>query len=495
MKSERGSVTLFVLVSMIFFLVIAMTAYVSSSVKLQGENEEVARIKASYEQDINDEDLLQLYNKITKTRDWLQGDGTEKNTYKIYTIEDLVTLSLRSNDEASPEKFENKYIELMNSLDFNRDSSYANSNRTDFGDLNGDHTIDGLKTELTKGTGFPCVSVNSDNAFSGIFQGNGYEIKNIYINSNSTRSGLFGFISNATIQDLELNGEITNRVDSSNHGASGIASYSSGNSIIKNCINKSNIKKVYSNGSIAGIVADTSEGSNTIIENCSNTGAVSMVEGPVTTTGSGNTAGLVGCNMGTVTLIDCYNSGSIKNDIGSHTGGLVGRDNSTTTTIKIINSYNSGTISSRAVTGGIIGLVIGKASVVNSYNKGNIVRTNNSNNGGIIGQARAGTTVKLNNVFNIGNIDGINNRDGIIGENFGTGEYINCYYEKNDNYNGVGSSNIDIIILETTEIKNANFIVTLNNNKNSINLANYEVTGYTLSSWKTGTSGYPEFDW
>ena len=190
MKSERGSVTLFVLVSMIFFLVIAMTAYVSSSVKLQGENEEVARIKASYEQGINDEDLLQLYNKLTKTRDWLQGEGTEKNTYKIYTIEDLVTLSLRTNNG---ENFEGKYIELMNDLDFKKNSSYANYNRTDFEDINGDSTTEALKTELTTGSGWQAIGKDSTNIFKGIFDGNDYTLSNLYINSSAEFQGLFGY--------------------------------------------------------------------------------------------------------------------------------------------------------------------------------------------------------------------------------------------------------------------------------------------------------------
>ena len=66
MKSERGAITLFVLVAMIFFVGIAMTAYISASSKLQGQDSEIAQIKASYGQDISEEGLAKLYDSITK---------------------------------------------------------------------------------------------------------------------------------------------------------------------------------------------------------------------------------------------------------------------------------------------------------------------------------------------------------------------------------------------------------------------------------------------
>ena len=500
MKNERGSITLFVLVSMLFFLIIATTAYVSASTKLQGQNDEIARIKASYEQDLSDEALLQLYNKVTKTREWLAGSGTQEDTYKIYTIEDLVEFSRRSNAGEFVEEGTGEaryiYVELMNDLDFKRDSSYAKADRTDFGDVNDDGNVQDLKIELTTGQGFPCIAATETNAFNGTFEGNEHEIKNLYINSNSTRNGLFANINNATVQDLGVSGEITNKNNSTNYGASGIATYSSGNSRIKNCYNKSNIKKIYSNGSVAGIIADTAEGSTTIVENCYNSGSLSMTEGEITTTGTGNVAGLVGCNQGTLILVNSYNTGNIKNDIGTHTAGLVGRDNSITTSIKIINCYNTGEITSRAVTGGMIGLVIGNTTVVNSYNEGDIERFNNSHNGGIIGHSRTGTSVDLNNVFNIGNIDGTHIIDGIIGACMGNSSFINSYYENNNTYNGYGANNPEIITkLEQAQMQASSFVDTLNANKNSINLSDYGLSDYTLSLWKQGEDGYPDFDW
>lgn len=64
MKSEKGSITLFVLIAMIFFLTIAFTAYASASSKLQGQNSELERIQASYGQDLTEEGLASLYEDI-----------------------------------------------------------------------------------------------------------------------------------------------------------------------------------------------------------------------------------------------------------------------------------------------------------------------------------------------------------------------------------------------------------------------------------------------
>ena len=64
-SNERGSITLFSLIAMMFFLTIAFTAYASAMSKLQAQNDDLERIKASYEQDITEEGLATLYEKLT----------------------------------------------------------------------------------------------------------------------------------------------------------------------------------------------------------------------------------------------------------------------------------------------------------------------------------------------------------------------------------------------------------------------------------------------
>lgn len=58
-KKEQGSVTLFVLVSMIFFMFVLVGMYVNTSNKVAKQEREVNKIQQSYEQvNIND-----IYNK------------------------------------------------------------------------------------------------------------------------------------------------------------------------------------------------------------------------------------------------------------------------------------------------------------------------------------------------------------------------------------------------------------------------------------------------
>ena len=64
-KKEQGSVTLFVLVSMIFFMFVLVGMYVNTSNKVAKQEREVNKIQQSYEQvNIND-----IYNKKIQEKD------------------------------------------------------------------------------------------------------------------------------------------------------------------------------------------------------------------------------------------------------------------------------------------------------------------------------------------------------------------------------------------------------------------------------------------
>ena len=64
-KKEQGSVTLFVLVSMLFFMFVLVGMYVNTSNKVAKQEREVNKIQQSYEQvNIND-----IYNKKIQEKD------------------------------------------------------------------------------------------------------------------------------------------------------------------------------------------------------------------------------------------------------------------------------------------------------------------------------------------------------------------------------------------------------------------------------------------
>lgn len=546
MKNERGSITLFVLVSMLFFLIIATTAYVSASSKLQGQNDEIARIKASYEQDLSDEALLQLYNKVTKTREWLAGSGTQEDTYKIYTIEDLVTFSIRSNngDFIDEETSEAKYIyvELMNDLDFNRDSSYAKATRTDFGDVNEDGTIQDLKTELTTGQGFPCIAATDTNVFEGNFEGNDHEIRNLWINvsdNTATSVGLFGWVGDSTLENFGTTGSVTSTGIMPIGGIIG-KSISNGTCTIKSCYNKSNVTGLRFVGGIIGYCDGIIN-----IKNSYNVGDIISTADNITITYS--IGGIMGyaSNNSQTTIEDCYNTGNITSQItyASSTicnGGITGR----MTNGVIKNCYNIGKITEGNRTGGILGIADGSSNnvvntkIINSYNTGNIDATslNNQNTSNSSWYGRSGgiacygwySNLDIINCYNTGDIKSYYRSGGIESIlQYGSINVINCYnfgnitatdyiaaiiniinpdrvtinnlsniYYKDNITTGVEGITPDPATQMTeSQMKDLSFVTTLNSNKNSINLSDYGLSEYTLSSWKQGEDGYPVFDW
>lgn len=266
-------------------------------------------------------------------------------------------------DITSEEYFAQKYIVLKTDLDFKSGFSYINSERTDFGDINGNDS-DGnqLMIEMTTGTGFAPIGYKSCN-FSGIFNGEGHKIKNLYEKNKSDSDvlGLFGMIKNSTIRNIKVEGNISTAGDVTGRytSAGGIVGYGSGKII--NCISDVNIDIVgYGAAGILGREADNAE------------------------------------------IINCINLATITNTTES-TAGIVGRSESN---IKIYNCYNLGDIISMGYqVGGILGFVCNEATVINVYNAGNIPSNGASGRSGIIGSLGwASTSGTIKNAYNIGSI-------------------------------------------------------------------------------------------
>lgn len=64
MKNEKGSITLYVSISMMFFVIVLMGIYVSTSSKMQKQNKEIEKIQKSYEQ----ENIDDVYEKSLKPK-------------------------------------------------------------------------------------------------------------------------------------------------------------------------------------------------------------------------------------------------------------------------------------------------------------------------------------------------------------------------------------------------------------------------------------------
>ena len=133
-------------------------------------------------------------------------DGTETKPYEIWCIEDLVEWSNNYSE------YKTSHINLCRTLNFKSSLSYADSKRTDYGDLNQNGELEEILTELTN-TGEGCIGFTPIRQYSGTFNGQGYEIKNIYINVDGSagreEAGFFGRLDDgAMVCNFSVSGEV-----------------------------------------------------------------------------------------------------------------------------------------------------------------------------------------------------------------------------------------------------------------------------------------------
>ncbi len=219
-------------------------------------------------------------------------------------------------------------IDLKNLLNTGGDSGVIDTMPVRF-DKNGDgdemdtdDTVMVIDTVAGKDTSWIPIG-DHINEFTGIFEGNGHTIANLWVNATSnvsigSNAGLFG-VTDGTVEIRNVG-------------------------VISGSIHSSSRAGLASSGSLVG----SSRGILTIINSYfSGFGGVSARAG----LGSG---GLVGCSEGTLTIINSYFSGSGGVSSHSDSGGLVGCSEGTLT---IINSYfsGSGVVVSSTSSGGLIG--------------------------------------------------------------------------------------------------------------------------------------------
>jgi len=238
--------------------------------------------------------------------------------------------------------------------------------------------------------------------FSGVFNGNGKTISNLYINRTYGRNeGLFGATSHGSILNLTLN----NANVTGTAYVGGLAGYAE-NSTINNCHSNGNI---YADMYTGGLLGNIFNGFDYFVSNCSSSGTVNsaMMYGgligvcngtPISTsfstsalTGRGNGyggGGLVGA-LGSGTVNNCYATGSITST-GGYLGGLVGL-----TYGEVYNSYSIGAISGNtSYKGGLFGAgeFIGSGDYWNTETSGQEYASGGVNYEGTMGRTTSDMT-------------------------------------------------------------------------------------------------------
>ncbi len=215
------------------------------------------------------------------------------------------------------------------------------------------------------GSWIPIGDLGSDTSlkYTGEFDGNGYEVQNIYINSNDNdRQGLFGYTYGAKIHDLGVvGGSVEGK--SSVGGVVGKAQDSS----ISNCYNTA---AVVGDGYVGGVVGYADDSS---ISGCYNT---NKVDGS-----SSYVGGIAGYTDNSI--INCYNMGEVEGD-GSSVGGIVGQAHSADSSIS--GCYNMGKVTSGgSEVGGVVGKTTTTSTVTSCYSCGTVSSSNSSFIGGVVG--------------------------------------------------------------------------------------------------------------
>ena len=329
---------------------------------------------------------------------------------EINYIEDLVDLA---NNVNNAEDYSELHVKLMRDLDFADAGSYRSG-------IVNDNFI-----ESNNGTGFSPIGKSESLSFKGTFDGQGYEIKNLYVYSKY--AGLFGKIENAEIKNLSVSGNIYGRSEDDYVG--GIAAKAIDSKVI-NCQNKcKNVNNDY--GDTGGVIGYAN---NCEISECSNSGNISTGD---YYGGYKNIGGIVGYAESSH-INNCHNSGELTGKTNWQgrmaVGGIVGQSTST-----INNCYNNGNING-VITGGIVGHNDTGGQVSNCYNTGSVNSSTtsiddqgNREAGGIAGR----NSYIIKSCYNIGNITSSYVENKMVGEisdalaggiaGYSSYEIVDCY--------------------------------------------------------------------
>ena len=197
--------------------------------------------------------------------------------------------------------------------------------------------------------------------FTGVYDGNNYEIRNLWCNNLVGNNGMFGYIRDgAKLKNILLKNTIIARAGDYTGGLVGRCRNLSENAIV-NChvtgiINELNINKQ----NIGGLVGRVDSVGTTTIDNCS-------FEGQVFSSYVGTSAGYIGGLIGSnnTNLVRCWSKGSVIAPSASFIGGLVGSNLG-----DCGYSYSLCDVQGNRYVGGFMGQ--GGGTTLNCWSRGNV---------------------------------------------------------------------------------------------------------------------------
>ncbi|XID91923.1 S-layer homology domain-containing protein [Paenibacillaceae bacterium WGS1546] len=212
------------------------------------------------------------------------------------------------------------------------------------------------------GQGFVPIG-DSDDPFTGSFDGAGYEIRQLTINRPSgVLIGLFGMISGGSVRNVKL---VEGSVNGG-HSTGMLAGLSSQDSRIENT---SATGRVSGDSQTGGLIGEVGSGSE-----------VFRSHAAVSVNGHSKVGGLVGENWGRIDR--SYATGDVNGS--EEVGGFAGRSD---TNARISNTYAVGSVTGNSQVGGLVGRNVGRIS--QTYAAGSVTGTGTGvqDVGGLVGRA------------------------------------------------------------------------------------------------------------
>ncbi len=253
------------------------------------------------------------------------------------------------------------------------------------------------------------------NNYSGHFNGQGHTVSNLYMTGHEQYIGLFGYVKDATIENVTVTGSVSSTYFSdesymNNGAAGGVVAYLYGGTI-RNCHVDMTVVGGHNIGGICGYL------NNGFIENCTADGTV-MNHSESDWTGQ-PVGGIVGTNKGTVR--DCVNMATVTNELmdrGACLGGIAGHNENI-----LERCTNFGSVTGKNFNqGGIAGLQFSTAIVRDCCNHGTV---SGYLTGGIVSD-NMGT---IEDCYNVGAVSGTSASVAPVANSRDSDASVtNCYY-------------------------------------------------------------------
>ncbi len=327
------------------------------------------------------------------------GSGTEDDPYVIKSGAQLAYFASSVN---SGERFEEAFVVLGADILLNDVTDWEQWGRED---------SDGLVIAPTNS--WTPIGDYFINPFGGTFDGNGYVIRGLYIRSYASSVGLFGTVSDASLQNVRLEESVVVGCNTSQGEVGGICGGAS-DTELRNCVNGATVIAAVDYAGIGGVVGSVNRGA---VTDCENRGLLQ---------GGGvyaDVGGVVGSADAT-TVSSCRNLGAIVGeDTRINVGGVVGGASSAT----VQACVNEGAVGGDGVYANVGG-VIGNASDTTVRESANFVALDGGREayvGGVTGYLESGSEMRL--CLNRGDLRGASLMGGLAGEVTGRAQVSNCY--------------------------------------------------------------------